>query len=102
MVEDSRRDTVNTEPSAVAPDAIVNFGIKPLARPIAKVDSSIRRYRARFCIGGRLFPQFGLWHPIFGRGSVIAQSVPPTPNCTTTALYGSLCPTRSRLIRWRC
>jgi hypothetical protein len=30
MVEASRRDTVNTEPSAVAPDAIVNFSIKPL------------------------------------------------------------------------
>jgi hypothetical protein len=30
MVEDSRRDTVNTEPSAVAPDARVNFSIKPI------------------------------------------------------------------------
>jgi len=30
MVEESGSDTVNTEPSAVAPDAIVNFSIKPI------------------------------------------------------------------------
>src|SRR5882724_5235474 len=50
-----------TEPSAVAPDARVNFStnqvgprglrwILLLPKGITEVDSSIRRYRARFCI----------------------------------------------------
>jgi hypothetical protein len=39
---------INTEPSAVAPDARVNLKAV-LPRLIAKVDSSIRRYRAWFC-----------------------------------------------------
>ena len=41
-----------TEPSAVAPDAKVNvpiFSVNLQSDLAAQVDSSIRRYRARFC-----------------------------------------------------
>jgi hypothetical protein len=43
--------------------ARVNLAIGLVNMLNTEVDSSIRRYRARFCIGGRLFPLVGLWHP---------------------------------------
>ena len=43
--------------SAVAPDPSVNFSKALLPALIAKVDSSIQRYRARFCNGVRLFSE---------------------------------------------
>ena len=39
-----------TEPSAVAPDATGDYGNRMVKRRKIAVDSSIRRYRARFCI----------------------------------------------------
>jgi hypothetical protein len=65
MLESTSEIGVNTEPSAVAPDAGVNFGADEIAKAVSgglmlqpadvaslpfEVELRIRRYRARFCI----------------------------------------------------
>jgi hypothetical protein len=84
MVEDSRRGTVNTEPSAVAPDARVYFGNRGLTNRLnTEGDHSIRRYCARLCNGGRVFPQLdsGI------RSSVAAALIEPSAVAPDPGVY---------------